>query len=330
MKKNTLLIVGALIAVAIVAGFLYVKGKDNKNGAKVEGELPVVKLLTLQGSAEAEFLRDFTEYKGFFAKHKVTMGNVNTEKNASLMMLTGSADIYVGGIAGMLNDYLNGGDFRWIAMTTNYPYNMVGVSRFSKDEKQNIKKVAVTRISGGNHLQVIDALGKLGIDKKSVEIIEVPLASRPMMLEKGEIDFTVVDADFSGNSETYKAFQKFTLYDPSEIFSPQIAIRGITTTKKAIEENGEAIKRGLEAIDESLKYIDANPREVRKFLRDKYKYSSQNAEAFYKSYQKSREGIVYTPSGSLVTNAANIIREDFSPSNPERNVDEFVFGDFAK
>lgn len=330
MKKEKILIItGLLVIVATAIGYLYFK-KNGKESEKIETKIPIIKLVTLQGSAEAEFLRDFTEDKGFFTKHNVSLANVNTEKNASQMMLSGAADIYIGGIAGMLNDYLSGGDFRWIAMTTNYPYNMVGVSRFSKDEKQNIKKVAVTRLLGGNHLQVIDALNKLGIDIKNVDLVEVPLASRPTMLERGEIDFTVVDADFSGNSETYKAFQQFTIYSPSEIFSPQIAIRGITTTKKAISENGEGIKRGIKAIEESLKYIDENPREVRKFLRDKYQYSSQNAEAFYKNYQKSREGITYAPSAALIDNAANIMKQEFSPTNPERSVGEFVFGDFAK
>lgn len=326
-KKAILL---TIIMICLI-GLMYAYRIFNKNKANPEilEKSRIITVATLQGAEEGVFLRDVAEEKGFFKKHNIEIKTVIADKSANELLLSGNADVYIGGIGAALSDFLNGPDFAWIGTVTRHPYNMVGVSRYPKNQANMIKKVAITRMAGGNHLQVLDALKQLGVDASNVEFVVTPIAARTVMLEKGNIDFTVVDADYSGKSEGFNSFNKFTIYSPSEIFSDSYA-RGFVSTKKNVSAKSSELKDFLAAMHDALDYIDSHPEEMKILLQSKYAFSSQGAEIFYHDYADARRGVNWIPNESLIQDTAATVLRNFQPAEPNKDIAGFVYSDMAQ
>jgi len=325
MKK----IFGVIIVLILIIGifaYRFISGKSKQN---VPPEGPKkVKVVLVQGIEDIDFLIDYAQDKGYFAKNNIEVERIYSDKEIAKILIAGEADILVGKNAGSLSAYYGGAETRLLA-NTFYPFTFFTMSRFSREEAGKIKKAAVISKVPDALLTMNNALKNFGADPEKVEIVTVPSDSaRELMLAKGEIDFTITNSEKFFNS--IDAEKKYHVMLPSESLKGLSVFRSIVTTKKSLKEKPAEIRNFVFATYEALENMSANHDEVLSYLQTKYKLSKERSEKFYGNFVLSRKNVNYVPDTDSLKNLADASKKELNIDTNGRSLNDFIYADFAK
>lgn len=328
MKKNVI-VYGILAAVLVgtVAWAVTNKSKVVKKEEIKEKAPGVIRLVSAVDLEDVMVLSDIAESQGFYKKNNVVVEKVSTDKkDFTNMLMTGAADVSMGTYVGALTAYLSNAETRVVA-NAFIPYTRFGLSRFPKDQANMIKKVAVQSLTGDPVNTMNASLKKIGVDPASVEMVAAPSDDvRQEMLARGEIDFIIIVSEERLNA--IDPARNFVVYDADEIQQGLKSLRPITTVDKVLNEKPEALKGFVTAVYQTLQFMDNNPEQVKQYLQEKYAFSSERAEAYYRRYQNARRDVPFVPSLEYVKNTAESIKQS-QKIESDRNVEGFVFADYA-
>jgi len=331
MKKNKI-VLAFLMLFALAMVFSWINSfKGQEDVSRQESEAPLKKIrVGLYGAKDqALFSFDFAQKKDIYKKYGVEIEKIVSEINPPQVLLAaGEVDVIFSPISGSLSQFYNDADLKLIAV----PYaefNDYVLSHVSKDNIRSIKKVGSGKFGGTGQLTTILALKNLGINYKDVEFAYVPaLALRLEMFKKGEFDFIVID--FGEVQKTDLDMTNTFILKPGEIPRDYKAYRGIITTDKVIKDNPEILDDFVSAIHESTEYFSDNREEAVSFIESEYNFSNDQAQEFYDNFKNAKEKATYVPDIANLQDMASIIKEEFKPTNPERDLREFIYDAFAR
>lgn len=333
MFKNKKVIFLIILLLVFGGIFLYFKKQKNnvlqndvsQNNVKKTEE---VKVGLLQNLEDINFVLDFTNEKGFFTENEIKFVPVILASDSDRIMQSGETDVRVGDLSGTISTYLNGGEPRWIA-TPFRRFGSVAISRYPKESVNEIKKVAI--IKAGTSSSIINkvALDNLGVNTDNIEFIAAPSdASREAMLDKGEADFTILMSEKFLDENNKR--DKYTIYNDDELFKGSAFYRAITTTELKIKEKPETIKKFVTSVYEGISYLKNNKEEAISYLQNKKGFTQEKAEDFYSKFVSSLGDVEYTPKLEQIKDLIVVVQKNLNPSDPNRNMENFVFQDFAK
>lgn len=321
----------AVFLIMAVAGFFKYnpaeKISENPSPAESMKELKKLRLVYMKDVGDTAFLIDFAQDKDFFKKNNLNVELNPVTNKAANILAAGEADVTITGLTGPLTMYLNGAELRWLASSfRNFSY--FGVSRFSKENTSQIKKVAINEFGKEPHFAMVAALKNLGVDPANVEFLAIPFVSQGPMLDKGEIDFVLLPSEkFLIDA---KAEEKHYVFEPSDILKDFNSPRSIITTKKAINSSSEELKLFVSAVGEALKYIPEHPDEVKDYIRQKYGFSAERTQKTYDLFVQSEKDIDFVPQKEYISGIVDLVVKEAKPGDPNRDIDGFIYADFAK
>ena len=313
----------------LVLGMLFWKKNaaitKQKPVSRMEGDF---KVALIQNLDDVNFVFNFADDKGFFAKNNLKVAGVVLDADSDSVMQTGDIDARIGDLSGTISAYLNNTEPRWIA-TPFRRFTGIAISRFSKDEASKIKKVAIIKFGTAAQTIVDATLRKIGVDPSMLEYVAAPSeAVREAMLESGQADFTLI------NSEKFLLdsgkIDKFQVYSSEELFGGTSFLRVITTTAKKVQEKPEQLQKFVTAFYQATKYMLANKDETLQYLENKEGLSKEDAAKFYNSFSQAVQDVQYVPDLNQISNLTESVQRILKPTNPSRDMQNFVESSFAQ
>ena len=73
-----------------------------------------------------------------------------------------------------------------------------------------------------------------------------------------------------------------------------------------------------------------NQEETVGYIRNKYGFSKDVAEKYYNRFLQARKNISFVPDVQLNNTYADMVKKEFKLGDANRNVDGFIYADFAK
>lgn len=326
-KLSAAVIAALLLAGAIFFVLISPEAPEIKTGIETDQKLV---LMAPQGNEDIEFIGSFLEDKKFFDKYGVEVERIFYEPSVpgSNILASGEADVAIIGLTAYVSAYLSGAELKWLAKPFTVS-TQFGISRFPKEEAGKIKKAAVPVIGVEPHLILIKALENFGADPGKVEFIAIPpAAARLELLKKGEVDLIIV------NSEKFLAElgaeEKYYVFEPYEMLGGKSFFRGIIAGENTLKEKPGGLKKFVFAVYDAMNYIAGHPEETKTYLRQKYEMSEERAGAFYNRFVKSKEGVGFAPDAESIAELTELIKKEFDPTKPERDIEGFIYPDFAR
>ncbi|PLX21392.1 hypothetical protein C0584_02665 [Candidatus Parcubacteria bacterium] len=323
MKK--FLLITFILAAVLVAVF-FAKQKTGREIANennpVSSSSEIIKVAYLPKLDQMKFYLDYIEESGSLEKNNIILEKIPVDRGTDNLVLAGGADLRLGLLPGTLALYLEGQETRWVDSLFN-SVNNLGVSRYPKEEVSSIKTAALTSFGGNPEILITQALKGLGADLGSVEYIAVPSnVGKKEFLDRGRVDFTVLGSrDFieeTGIDEDYYIFETSEIYDKeANMFYV------ITSSKEALERNGEAIEKFISSSRKALDKIKTEREEVISFLLNKYDYSQEKAEIFYNEFSRAIDD-TRPPSVEVAEEMRVQFQASFDSENSNRDVSNFV------
>lgn len=340
MTKKRLIVTSIIIIVAVLGIYIFAnKGRNiTPKKEKIRNSLSdqstktkyrKLKLVYSEEVEEIAFLLDFINEKGIFGKHNLDVEQVPTGK-ATDALAANEADVQISGPTGPMAIFLNGGDTRLLADIFN-KFNNFGISRFSKENSSSIKKVAIKSFGKEPQLAMIVSLKSLGVDTDKVEFVAVPIISARLdMMKKGDIDFMNVQSQKT-MLELGDVIKKYYVIDPPEmqkgIYSSHVSIM---TNKNSLDSKSGELKDFVLSIREALNTMSDNPKETISFLQNKYGFSQVISKDYYDRFKTALKNTKFTPNTDINRNLGELIKKEFKLNDTNRNVDAFIYPDFAK
>lgn len=328
MQKKTYFIGALLILVLAAFGFrILYKTNKSDNASKNDGMMEI-KVGVMPSLEDVNFVFDFAQDKNFFADNNLKVIPISVTDSSDMIVESGSADVRIGDLSGTIASYLNDRETRWIA-TPFRRFSGVGVSRFSAENIQNIKKVAIVKF--GTSAQVITdiALKNLGVDPSSIEFVAVPSdAARIQMLSKGEADFTLINSlqSFTGLDQR----SSLKIYESKKLFSEILLPRAITTTQKNISDKPRELQIFVSSFNAAVQYLLSHPDEAREYLQTKYAFTPARSSDFMEELANSVTSVKTSPDLSSIMDLIEFSKKDLKPSNPDRDMNLFVDNQFMQ
>ncbi|TQL54029.1 ABC transporter substrate-binding protein [Subtercola boreus] len=117
------------------------------------------------------------------------------------------------------------------------------------------KTVGVIGLSSLNTLAMWDMAAKMGVDTKSINLVQLPFGQMPAALASGDIDAAVVQAPFIADAEANGAT---IIGKPNVETFPDMAVGLYTTSQSYIDANADTVSDFAAAMIESQDYATAN------------------------------------------------------------------------
>lgn len=322
MKK----IIFALVAILIVSGGLYLKKNsgNEKNNKSNQAQLQKVKIATIKDAGDTNFFISYAKERGFFAKNNIEVEVMELDKTPFDAVVSGNADALFGGISRPLIAYFNGVDSR-VLLNGFRPFGVYAAGKFPKGEESKIKKVAINSVKGENQQMAEVILTNMGIDLKQVEFISAPtVASKLSMIQQGLVDLNVFSSRkiFDDNPE----FANLTLYGSEMTQKNSPLLRSLVTTQKNIDEKGAQLKAFTTSLQSAIEDAEKNKEAFIQHMMQKYEYSNEQAIDLYEQFLVARKDVNFVP--EIEERVLNEAKKD--TTNPDRNVNDFVYSKFLK
>jgi len=332
MKKKRVIIV-VLIAALLTAFLLKLKWAKE--------EAITLRVSYMQKAITLDSLTDIAEKQGYFEKNGVIIKKVLAEKVLEPLLMKKNADVALTTGVPALKGFLDNYKIKVLAIVNNYNPLLYSTSRFpvSRYPKKAVKMVRNVGIS--IHTSVIVPrhaverllfsilLQNMGVDIKQVSFVEIPQESaRAAALLRGELDLA-----FFGSEkirDQLKELGDFTVLEPREIFKDLYVPSEIVITEKALKEKPEAAKRFVKSIYQAMQYVDGNKKEAIAYFKEKHGLSQKQAGILYQSLVESRANLDYVPSEDNMADFLEAAIEETKPKNPDRELNQFFFKDYAK
>ncbi|MBW6432039.1 ABC transporter substrate-binding protein, partial [Patescibacteria group bacterium] len=214
-----------------------------------------------------------------------------------------------------------------IAVTQNVSNNY-GVSRYPEEDIVQVKRVGVPRIGGAFHISIIPVLQTLGVDVSKVEYVTmgVPISSRIALLERGEIDFTLIASEDIDKIDS----DKFDLIPSEKIYKDTYEPRGVITTQESINKKSKEIQLYVDVMAKALKYIYDNKDEVVDYFSSTFEMTGVEARAYYEEIRDVSVDKGFVPEEYILESLVSATIDLANPKNPNRNLGEFIDTSFAE
>jgi len=286
-----------------------------------------LKVVYLKKTISSNSLIDTAEEQGYFEQNGVKLEMVLAKQAHLPLLLAKRADISAILITSALNAFLNNHNVKWLASTNNYNPTFFIVSRFPKAELKSVRKVGIVNKGGGDHLLMQTILLNMGLNISNLEYVEViEEAQRAKLLSEGKIDLAFIN--YKKNREEPEAKGCISI-NPRELFEDLCIPHGIVSTKDALEQKGEAVKGFVKSIYQAIQYNDTNGDEVITSFKEEYGLSELSAASLYQDIIDSRANFSYVPKQDI-SKLVKLVSSITRPANPQRNLRDFAFKDFAR
>lgn len=325
MNKGKILSLGLIILGVVLLVFYFTT--QNKTEEKKEAKT-IQKLKVSTNFAEAReysLLLDIAEDRGYLKDNGIEVERIDSRTNTQLL-LAGESEASIPIVASIVDSFLNNKDFKCLSVISNFPSNWYVVSRIPMDKLSEVKKIGVQKIGNADHISAELFAEKFGI-KNPEYVVSADAQVKAAMLAKGDIDLA-----FILTQEAYKKLKENkNLYfmNPDEAFKDIYLPKGVVTTKKSLEKKPEAIKGLVKAIYQAIIYEEQNKDATISFIKSKYKLSEEDAKSLYEEITKSRVNLNYVPEKEAFSKLVQMMADILKPANPKRNLDEFIFKDYA-
>jgi ABC-type nitrate/sulfonate/bicarbonate transport system substrate-binding protein len=318
-RNSDKLAVLILLIAGTIGGYQYYQNQ------KIENEPPKEIKVGVKDAAGGDLLLNVADKEGFFKKEGIKVTMVAAPNNITALLSSGEVDVTTQMVSASLVPFLNGENFKLIAMTEKYTNNF-GVSKYSKEELGKIKKVGVPRIGGSLHYTVYESLQNLGINPDSVKFVNTggTTANSIALLEKNEIDFAFID-----QGDLDKLTGSYTFIGPKDLYGDKLTPGGLVTTQATIDKKGEVLQSYVNAIYRARGFLVKNQEESLAYIDNGAGLSNEKLVEMYAEI-KDTFGISVVPEGNMLQDVLPIVVKISKPQNPEKNIEEFIFQDFAK
>jgi ABC-type nitrate/sulfonate/bicarbonate transport system substrate-binding protein len=320
MKENLKLLIAVIIIVIFSGIFLLTKSEDNNENLATLN-------VGITDTKRAEWLFNFADNRGFFEDSGLKINTIETGANTIALLSSGEVDLTTQMIASSLTPFLNDENIKLIAVT-QYSSDNYGVSRYPEESISQVKRVGVPRIGGAFHISIIPVLQTLGVDLSKVEYVTmgVPISSRIALLERGEIDFTLIDQEDIGPLDE----SKFYLIPSEKIYKNSFAPRGVLTTQATIDKKSKEIQIYVNVMAKALNYIQNNKAEVVDYFSENLEISKDEAEAYYEEIRDVKVDKGFVPEAYILESLVGATIDLAKPKNPTRDISEFIDTSFAE
>ncbi|NTU69482.1 ABC transporter substrate-binding protein [bacterium] len=315
MNKKLIGALLVLITLGALGGYYYVK----QPVGTIKKELKPLKVAYTEDGFTGKVI-EFADEKGFFTDNGLRIEKIPSAKSTSTLLTSGQADVTFNMMTPALTVYLNDLDIVWVAKDREYPTEFDLVSRYSKDDANKIKNVAVDRLGGTQNL--ISELVTPVDDKSKLNYVLSPNeAGKLAMLENGSADMALIN-NLGDAGDIYSA-NSYTIFDQSETFSKTKMPGGIFTTKKMISDKNTELKDLIKAYETALDYVVKNQSEFKDYIvkKDELKESLVQVllDKFIISLADDRK-----PVKSDVEGVLDVVAKVSNPKNPSRSLDDFI------
>jgi ABC-type nitrate/sulfonate/bicarbonate transport system substrate-binding protein len=275
-------------------------------------------------------LFDIAENQGYLRKEGIQVEKVNSKNNTETL-LSGSSDVAIFPVSGIVDSFYNGSNFKWLATTAKYSSNQYAVSRFPKDKLSEVKKIGVMAMGNGEQQVwplILKEHGHQSVDK--LKFVASPeINAKLALLDKGDLDLT-----FVVSYEMVRKLRdtgKYTIFEPSDFFSGEVEMpRGLVTTEKTLNEKHDALKGLVKATYKTISYIKTHKEEFVRLAQENYKMSKEDAELMYGDVMLSRENLQFVPEKSQIQSSADFVIANNKPKFPNRDLNELFYKQFAE
>lgn len=317
-NQDKLAVVILLIAVA-VGGYQYYQTKKAESVPLEEIKVGV------KDAAGGDLLLNVAEKEGFFKKEGIKVTMVSAPNNVTALLTSGEVDVTTQMVSASVVPFLNGENFKLIAMTEKHTNNF-GVSKYPKEELSKIKKVGVPRIGGSLHYTVITALENLGLNTDNIKFVNTggSTVTSIGLLEKGEIDFAFID-----QGDLDKLSGNYRLISPNDLYGDKLTPNGLVTTQATIDKKGAVLQSYVNAIYRARGFLVKNQEESLAYIDNGAGFSKEKLEGMYAEI-KGTFDISVVPETEMLKAVTPVVVKVSKPKNPDRNLGEFIIQDFAK
>jgi len=323
MKKQ-LLILMSLLLIGLIGFYVFtIKNKESEATNKTKDK-HTLKVAYQVASLEFNYLMTMAEENGFFEKNNLKIEKITVPRNITTLILSGEADIAFSSIPPILSAYLEGQDFVWLRSVSNFPSNLNAVSRYAENDLGKVKRVAVLRIGGADHMiseMVLNKDGNANIDYITAGDDAIKIA----MLEKKEVDFAFIFSEEAFNN--IKSRGGYTFIEAENLFEGKMIPQGIISTKKFLnsDNNREAAKLFVKSIEQTIDFLSKNQNIAVKYLSDKYGFTPEEALAQYNRVKNIQEAAIKLPNEHQLSELVKMVKRITKNESVSRSLDDFFF-----
>lgn len=268
--------------------------------------------------------------QGFFARQglQVELVFIGSSSRGIPALIAGEIPIFAGAPETAAQAAVRGADLVIVAGEGSTPYKLIVQPGIKSIEQLKGRKIGVDRIGGSSYYVTLRLLGKLGLQPRDVEFMQIPGggAERVAAFRSGILSAVVTTVSrFELAKIPYRA-----LADAEQMGIHYIG-GGYVTTRSFRDRNKELLSRFVRALAESSHWIK-NPKNLdgvlRVFSRNLRTEDPAVLKLNYRIYIDSIPFFPYTQVESLRTNLL-----DLAESNPDLkklNLDEFVDNSFVQ
>lgn len=321
MKKNMSLIVAGLIVLGVI-GFVGYRSYQEAH-PKIPTTFDNLKVAYQEDGINNYIMMDIADDKGYFKQNGLTIERMVGLKSISSFVISGEVDLSQSALGVPLSGFFSDQDMKVVAITEKYSSMMNIISRFSEDKLASLKNIEVDRAGGAvqNNFWVLSK--NLGVDPSAMNyVVSATPQATVALLDKGSVDMGMLS-----NYDALKTLResgKYTFINPQKAYEGVSSPLGLVTTSKTITAKADALKRFIASEKKASAYFAKHKDEMVTFIVNKYGFSKEDAEAAYIKITASTKGLDYAVDVDLLKNITESVKAVNKPSNPNRDIQEFV------
>jgi len=334
MKKKAIVLIALLLSVTLLLSACLPKTQNTKRKERVKQSEADSKILRV-GYMRAPTLNpliDIAEKKDYFKQNGVRIRKIRAQ-GAIQVLTKKKADVALLSLMPALSAFLDGKDVTFMAAVSDlnsmfYNTSRFAVSRLPEDQITSVKTVGIADLTKNERLLIKILLKEMGINDKLVEYKELlQETDRAAKLTGGTVDMVFIGSEKT--RDTLKAKGNYTVSDARQVLKDFYMPSGIVSTQFALRKKPQALRAFVKAIYQAIKYSNENGGELLSLLENQYHLPKPVARFMYTNFIDSKAGQDYVPRGDPAK-AASAIVSVTKPDDPQRNLSQFIFKDYAE
>ena len=221
---------------------------------------------------------------GFFSKNKLNVQTVLMRSSiANAALMAGEMSYFAGVGPASVSATLSGVPSRAVWVTSNrLTFELVANPIFKNVVDLRSKRIGVVGLGGTNHVSLVMALEKSGVNPKNFVIISIPAEQSLQALETGHVDAFALSPPFLVQAQS-KGFK--TLLDIGALI--EMPVGGLTVMVQKLRTAPDEVKRVILALQQTKQAFLKNEEEAIAFFAGSQNMDRQTASKSYELLKKS-------------------------------------------